>query len=117
MSREITSYLAGKIECLKVEHAFQKPEEAISYVNSRKTDLAIIDTELDEMDGIDLGYCLREINPELVLVFTSSSEENAMNALKLRAAAYLLKPMNQDELQIFIFESIPIAERKPFESI
>ena len=112
MSREITLYLAGKIECLKVEHAFQRPEEAILYMKNRRVDLAVIDTELKEMDGIDLGYCLREINPDLVLVYTSSSEENAMNALKLRAAAYLLKPLNQDELRYAVDSAVLLARRR-----
>ncbi|MDE7298036.1 MAG: response regulator [Lachnospiraceae bacterium] len=112
MSREVTLYLAGTIECLRVEHAFHGPEEAISYMKKKKVELAIIDTKMLTMSGIDLGYCLREINPDLILVYTSATGDEAMEALKMRAAAYLLKPLNQDELRYAVESAVLLARRR-----
>ncbi len=98
ISRETFLFLSKTIRELDIAAAFDNPEQAIRYVGNHVVDLAVLAIKMPVMDGIELGHRLRDLNPCIMLVYTAEAESYAMAALKLRAAAYLLKPLNQEEL-------------------
>ena len=110
-SREITLYMAESINMLECVTAFATPTEAIEYMEKDPVDLAILDIQMPLMDGIELGHRLREINPNLLLIYTTSSEKHALDAFKLHVAAYLLKPIRQEDMRYAVESAMLLARR------
>ena len=77
---------------------FDDAQKALYFAKEHNIELAVLDTDITGMDGICLGKCLLSKNPDILLLFISDSEVYAMDAIRLHAAAYLLKPFSQEEL-------------------
>ena len=66
--------------------------------------LVIADIRMPGMDGIDLLGRIKDINPDtpVILVTAFGAVNNAVEAMKLGAADYILKPLNADELKLSV---------------
>ena len=83
-------------------------EEAIGKVKERVFDLAIVDLQLINMDGITLMEELHRILPEMpVIILTAyGSIESAVDAIKRGAYSYLTKPFEHQDLLLQIQKAI-----------
>ena len=54
-------------------------------------DVAFLDIELGSMSGLVLAKQLKEIQPELHIIFATSHEQYAVKAFQLHATGYLMK--------------------------
>ena len=86
--RLIISGMAGSIK------------EGVSIINSTLPDVVFLDIRMPEEDGFQLFGKFDRINFEVV--FTTSYEEYAIQAIKYAAFDYLLKPVDQKELEGFL---------------
>lgn len=66
--------------------------------------LVIADIRMPGIDGLDLLGRIKGINPDatVILITAFGTVNSAVEAMKLGAADYLLKPLNADELKIVI---------------
>jgi Response regulator containing CheY-like receiver and SARP domains len=72
--------------------------EAAVFVKEHPVDLAVLDVEMEGVDGISLGKMLKLLYPDILLIYITGHEDYAMDAFRLHAAAYLLKPYTRDQL-------------------
>ncbi|MGA2884528.1 MAG: response regulator [Halobacteriota archaeon] len=74
--------------------------EAIEKCKSGSHELALLDINLPDMDGTQLLEQLREIDPKMrtIMVTGDASLDGALRSLILQANAYVLKPVDPDEL-------------------
>jgi two-component system response regulator GlrR len=74
--------------------------EAMAAFKEHSFELAIIDLQLDDQDGISLMEDFHRINPDLpVIIFTAyGSIESAVEAMKKGAYSYLTKPFDHQKL-------------------
>jgi len=72
------------------------PIEAIEIIQDEKPDLVFLDIDMPEMDGFTLLQKLSYTNFDLI--FTTAHDEFALQAIKVSAIDYLLKPVDKDEL-------------------
>jgi two-component system LytT family response regulator len=72
------------------------PIEAIKVIQEEKPDLVFLDIDMPEMDGFTLLQKLSYTNFDLI--FTTAHGEYALQAIKVSAIDYLLKPVDKDEL-------------------
>lgn len=79
-------------------------EEAIKLLNLNHYDIVITDLKLPGLSGIDILKTIREKNIEtdVVIITAFATTSSAIEALKLGATDYLLKPFNIDELRIVV---------------
>jgi len=65
-----------------------------------KFDICILDIMLPKIDGFELTSLLREMDPEVPIVFLSAKtlKEDRIKGLKLGADDYLVKPFSVEEL-------------------
>ncbi len=79
-----------------------KEEKALETVRENPLDLAIIDLQLAEYDGITLMSEVHQINPEIpVIILTAyGTIESAVEAMQKGAFSYLTKPFDHRELLI-----------------
>lgn len=70
--------------------------DAFKKINEKQPDLVFLDIELGEESAFDL---LKELkNPSFHIIFTTAYNQYAIEAFKVAALDYLLKPINELEL-------------------
>ncbi len=74
--------------------------EAMEKARSQFFNVALVDVELPDMNGVELLATLREINPDMAMVVVTGcpSLETAVQALNNGAAAYITKPLNMGDM-------------------
>lgn len=92
---------------------FRKPQEALEYVSETGCDVAFLDIEMRGMTGIEVAECLKQINPQVNVIFTTGYSEYAGDAFRMHASGYIMKPITPEkvkrELEVLRF---PIGEEK-----
>ena len=77
---------------------FLSGSEAMAYMEENNVDLALLDVDMPEIDGMTLAGMIREKNPQAVIIFLTGYSEYALKAFSLHADGYLLKPVTKDKL-------------------
>lgn len=82
--------------------------EAIEKSREQFFDLALLDIKLPDMDGVELLERLRWETPKTVNVMITgiASKEKVMKSLNLGAEAFLLKPVNPEEMIRIVHEKL-----------
>lgn len=78
---------------------FTRPKEALAWLEDNAVDLALFDIDMPEITGLMLAKQLKRIHPDAAVIFLTAFPEFALDAFKLHASGYLLKPVNADDLQ------------------
>ena len=78
---------------------FSDCEDAIGYVKTNPVDIAFLDINMRGMGGLALAEKILEICPECKIVFCTGYEEYAIQAFKLHASGYLMKPVSAKDVQ------------------
>ncbi len=75
-------------------------QKAFQFVKENKIDLVLTDVLMPYMDGITLAKNLRELYPDIKIIFISGHDDIVYlkNALKVDAIDYILKSVDLDEL-------------------
>ena len=63
--------------------AFDNGNDAYSWAEHHQPDVAFLDIELHEMDGLTLARSLRTLHPSLPIVFCTAYENYAVRAMNL----------------------------------
>jgi two-component system LytT family response regulator len=85
-----------------------EPEEGIDLIEDYKPDILFLDISMPTMNGFELIEKLRYKN--FKLVFTTAHNDYAIKAIKQKAADYLLKPIDIEELQACVSSIISDTE-------
>lgn len=75
---------------------FYDPEVALAEINSHKPDVLFLDVEMPGMNGFQFLERLAGFTFEVI--FTTAYDSYTLDALRLSAVDYLLKPIADDEL-------------------
>lgn len=78
--------------------------QAMELVAESQPDVVLADLKMPGMSGIELLKKIKEYSPEIpvILITAYATVPSAVEALKLGAEDYLIKPVNVDELEILI---------------
>ena len=76
------------------------PADGIESILKHQPDLVFLDIQMPKMNGFDM---LKKINPiNFEVIFTTAFDQYAINAIKVSALDYLLKPVDNEDLAIAI---------------
>ncbi len=75
-------------------------EKALEILRSREIDLVLSDIKMPQMDGLTLALEMKESFPDIPVVLMTGypSVESAVAALRSKAADYVTKPFNINQL-------------------
>ena len=73
------------------EHAFSCSEDLID--SHLVFDIAILDVEMEGMNGLKLGEYLRKENPHIILIYLTAHKKYLDDALNLNAVRFFEKPI------------------------
>ena len=91
----------GMISALRPDaqlRLFDSGLTALADARKQEADIAVIDTELPELGGLDFGQYLQELYPDVNLIYLSSDKEAGYTALRQHASGILSKPVAEPEL-------------------
>ncbi len=88
--------------------------EAIELVKQGSFDVAVIDVKMPGTDGVETLARIKEISPfiEVIMLTGHASVESGIEAMKLGAYDYIMKPCDIDELLIKVGDAY---QRKIFQ--
>lgn len=90
---------AEKIEDLSSIAAFTSAADGIEYVRSHKTDIAFLDMEMPETSGIEVARQMKEIDPDIRIIFVTAYDNYALAAFDVDAIGYVMKPYTMEKLE------------------
>lgn len=73
--------------------------QALAWLGQNQADLALLDVQMPGADGTALAARLRELAPQMAVVFVTAYAEHAVKAFELEATDYLTKPVKLARLQ------------------
>ncbi|MBI5959699.1 MAG: response regulator [Chloroflexi bacterium] len=85
-------------------HKAELGKDAMQMVESTQFDLALLDVELPDIDGLDLAETMRTRYPDVGLIMLSANDnmDRLEKARRVGANAYVIKPFNLPELLKFL---------------
>lgn len=79
---------------------FSSGEALFASFSASRYDLIFLDIYMgDIQQGIDIAAKIREVDPLVTLAFTTTSKEHALESYRLKAFAYLEKPVQADDVR------------------
>ena len=88
---------------VKVIATSTAPEKAIKIIIHEQPDLLFLDVEMPGMSGLELLKRMQpDLHPEIKVVFYTAYNKYLLEALRVSAFDYLLKPYTPDELEVII---------------
>lgn len=96
-SREVLELMLKKNkEVIEIVDSCSTPAKGIESIQLHSPDLVFLDIEMPRMNGFEMLKKLGTINFEII--FTTAYNKYAINAIKISAVDYLLKPIDAEEL-------------------
>jgi DNA-binding NtrC family response regulator len=89
----------------------ENSEEGLRLTRDESPDVVLLDIRLGNESGLDIFHRLRAIDPKLLVVFITGhgTAETAIEAMKLGAFDYLVKPLDLAELQHVVEQALKIS--------
>ncbi|MDO4540300.1 MAG: response regulator [Syntrophomonadaceae bacterium] len=91
-------------ECAKdpmfdVMGMFDQPTDALEYARHNRVDFALLDIEMQEINGLALGVMLRELHPDIIIIYVTAYSRYSLDAMKMKADYFILKPYNLEDVK------------------
>lgn len=92
LSRDLTRHCPE----VQIEAIFDNPQHALAWLRENTPDVVFLDVVMPQMTGFQL---LEQLKPtSFHVIFTTAHSEYAVQALRISAIDYLLKPIVKEEL-------------------
>lgn len=80
-------------------HTFDRSINALEFVKENDVDVAFLDIEMPEMNGIELAKEIKKYKPKVNVIFCTGYSEYMQQAIKIHASGYLLKPSDKEKVK------------------
>ncbi len=86
--------------CLELTGDFENGREVIDFLKTDSADIILLDIRMPHVSGLDVARYVSENHPEMKVVILSGYNdfEYARTTLRYGVSDYLLKPVNEDDL-------------------
>lgn len=99
-TKKLISSYYNKIQISIDIICFDNPANLLKYINienSNNIDVYFLDVIM-QINGIETARKIREMSPNSIIIFTTSSTEYAVDAFSVKAYHYLIKPINEEQI-------------------
>ena len=100
------------MEELEVLRTFQEENEALDMVSRQEVDLAVIDLEMQKVNGADIGWELKKRNPDIQLIYLTRQQRSLMDLITLHPVAVLEMPFQEGEIEYVVESAYLLSKRK-----
>lgn len=95
---EALKYIIEKETEVKIVKICSNGIDAIEQISKFRPDIVFLDIEMPGMNGIQLGYYLRNLNPQPYVIYVTAYDRFAVEAFRVGARGYILKPFSDNEV-------------------
>ncbi len=78
---------------------FRNPQEAVEYVALNCCEIAFLDVKMRGISGLELAKRLKDVVADVNIVFVTGYSEYALDAFRLYASDYILKPATPEAVE------------------
>jgi two-component system, LytTR family, response regulator LytT len=103
-AREELAFMLGELSGIELIGEASSGMEAVKKAKELKPDLMFLDIQLPDLTGLQVAELVNELDFPIQIVFLTAYDHFAIEAFKLRAFHYLLKPYDSEDL-IEVFET------------
>ena len=94
------NYILKSFPSFTVAGTCTVPEDALAFCASHEVDVVFMDIEMPRIKGMELMAKMRQVRPDLVVVFVTAYRDYAIRAFETNAQDYLLKPITKERMAI-----------------
>lgn len=80
-------------------HPFQKPSEALAFLQDNPCDVAFLDIQMRGMTGLELAIKCKQLYPKINLIFATGYNSYTSEALSMHASGYIMKPVTVQKVR------------------
>lgn len=95
---DLTVSMCRELEQHPAVEGFRSANDAFRWLGEHRADVAILDINMPDMDGITLAAKIKECQPDIAVIFLTGYSEYAVDAFGLHASGYLMKPVSTGRL-------------------
>ncbi len=92
---QLTVSLCQELPALDEVQGFQKAQDALQWLETHTAQIALLDIDMPDMDGLALAEKIQRAHPETAIIFLTGYAQYAVEAFQLHVSGYLLKPMTK----------------------
>lgn len=80
-------------------HGSRTPDEALRFICQNPCEIAFLDIKMRGMTGLELAKRIKDIRKDINIIFVTGYSEYSLDAFRLYASDYLLKPATPDAVR------------------
>lgn len=96
---EYLEAICKEIEELEIVGKFMDTEYAMKFIRTHEVELILLDIQMPRINGIEFAKQIKEINENIGIILVTAYEEYALEAFKIDALAYILKPSDPQKIR------------------
>lgn len=112
-ARSELRFLLGEVGGVEVVGEAGNALEAMQLIKAIPYDVIFLDIQMPGLTGVQLAEALAAHPRPPAIVFITAHSEHAVKAFEVRAADYLVKPVELDRLKDTVARLTPVAEQAP----
>ena len=97
LARELLKSYVAKLDFLELAGSFENPLEAMTCLKTEDIRIVFLDIQMPEIKGTAFAKLIPSTTK---IIFTTAYSEYALEGFELDAIDYLLKPIDEDELEL-----------------
>lgn len=110
MLKSFMRYSEG-ISGINVIAQFESPECALEFAKENVFELALLDIQMPKMSGIELAVKLRELYPQLLVVFISAYDDYVRDSNTIGGDDYIVKPYKRETIERMVGKMLLLSKR------
>lgn len=103
-AREELVYLLEQIDDVESVIQANCGMDAIKKVKEHAPDVLFLDMNMPDLNGLQVAEIVGGMNPQMKIVFSTAYDQYAVDAFKLRAFHYMLKPYDEEDVNMVFRE-------------
>ena len=104
--------LSKDIDNLEVIGTFESAEDALRFTKCHPYEVAFLDIEMPDMNGVQCAEKIREIYPEMLIVFGAAFESYISESNRIGADYYILKPYKHETIEMIMPRLLLLQQRQ-----
>ena len=99
MTLEYTVEQCRGLKGIDEAQGFTRAGDALAWSGTHPVDLALLDIDMPDMNGITLAVKLKQLRPDMAVIFLTAYKQFAYDSFVAHPSGYLLKPILLEELE------------------